>query len=285
MSRVILCAGRRAENPYVMKASGRRIYTVEELCYCLRDELDMLEEDMLDSEMARFLDSELGLPERAQVLQRLIDEKADLKSRLVAVFCSCDFYSRSEIQEFCTQLDELTRMTPLYRHKKFADRYLVAGRETEALKEYVDIIKTGDASELTAAEYGAVLHNMGVIKAHSCNFENAAMLFLEAYERNNRQESLEAYLYALKLSGQNQKYINESMRLIDNRDMIEQLEGKLMDTATHLLESGEYENMETLSILLKQNRIGEFERLAESIISELKATYRAQVKKNNEATV
>lgn len=282
MSRVILCAGRQAVNPYVMKPSGRRIYTVEELCYCLRDELDMLETDMLDNELADFLDNELGFPERAGLLRRLIRDGADMKSRLVTIFCSCDYYTKNEIEGICGELDRLTTMTPLFRRKKFADRYLLAGRYVEAMKEYVDIIKTGDASELTAEEYGSVLHNMGVIKARSCNFDNAAMLFLEAYERNNRAESLQAYLYALKLAGNEQKYINESMRLIDNREMVDHLENRIYDELERLVESGEYENMERLSDLLRQNRIGEFERLADNIIGELKAAYRADARKNIE---
>ena len=96
MSRVILCTGKTARKPYVLKSSGVRVYTIEELCYCLRDQLDMLDEGVIDREMALFIRDELGFAERGDLLEQLILTKSDLKSRLVVIFCTGDYYDEND---------------------------------------------------------------------------------------------------------------------------------------------------------------------------------------------
>ena len=140
MSRVILCSGKRADVPFVMKASGRKVYTVEELCYCLRDELETLDGDTLGRELADFLGRELGLTERAQTLRKLVDEGSELKSRLVVVLCASDLYTAPEINEICEDFEKNLNMTPLLRAKKIADRNLLEGRSKVALSGYRDIL-------------------------------------------------------------------------------------------------------------------------------------------------
>ena len=277
MSRVILCSGKRAENPFVMKASGRKVYTVEELCYCLRDELDTLDGDVLGQELAVFLGKELGLSDRAETLRKLIDGNSDLKSRLVVVLCSSDLYTAPEINDICEEFERNLNMTPLSRAKKIADRHLAEGRIKTALAAYREILSDERIGELGDSELSTIIHNCGVIKMRLGYPEEAASLFLRAYAHSDEKETVRCYLLALKLLGDEERYIKEAMRLFDNGEMLKTLEDEISELLERFEESGGLDGVERLRTLMEENRPGEFDRIAHEQIAELKTSYRADI--------
>ncbi len=280
MSRVILCSGKRAEKPFVMKSSGRKVYTVEELCYCLRDELETLDGDTLNLELADFLGNELGLTDRAATLKELVNEKSDLKSRLVVVLCASDLYTAPEINEICDDFEKNLNMTPLVRAKKIADRHLLEGRNKLALAGYKDILSDDRIGELSDSEISAVMHNCGVIRMRLGYPEEAASLFLRAYAHSDDTETVRSYLLALKLLGDEERYIKEAMRLFDSGDIVKELEEDVRTVLERFEESGGLDCVERLKALAEDNRPGEFDRLTHEIIVELKASYRADLSNN-----
>ncbi|MCR5432138.1 MAG: hypothetical protein K6E95_06235 [Lachnospiraceae bacterium] len=261
----------------MMKNSGRKIYTVEELCYCLRDELDSLDGDILGPELAVFLGKELGLSNRSETLRKLLDENSDLKSRLVVVLCSSDLYTANEINEICEEFDKNLNMTPLVRAKKIADRQLSEGRIKSALNAYKDIISDERAGELSEEEISAIYHNCGVIQMRLGYPEEAASMFLKAYAHFDDRFIVRNYLLALRLIGDEDRYIKEAMRLFDSGDMLKELEDEIQTTLERFEETGGLESVERLRMLTEDNRPGEFDRVAHEIISELKTAYRNDV--------
>ena len=207
MSKVILCSGRTAETPYVLKTSGVRIYTIEELCYCLAGSLDMLDESVIDREMALFIKNDLGFEERGALLEEMVLTKADLKSRLVVIFCTGDYFDRAEIQRLCEDLDELAKMSRIERLKRRADRFMKDGNVRKAAAEYRKILADRDCAGLSQTEYGNILHNIGVADIRARLYSRAADDFREAYERNEDPESLKCYLYSLKLGHNDKMYV------------------------------------------------------------------------------
>ena len=276
MSRVILCAGKTAKEPYVLKTSGVRVYTIEELCYCLVRSLDLLDESVIDREMALFIKNDLGFEERGTLLEEMVLTKADLKSRLVVIFCTGDYFDREEITKICDDLDELARMSRIERLKRRADRFMADGNVRKAASEYRKILADRDCSNLSQNEYGNILHNIGVADIRARLYSRAADDFREAYERNENPESLKCYLYSLKLGHNEKMYVSEAMRLLDSSDFIRQVEDELENANEKASGSGEYEQIDRLKILYQQGRTREFEKLSEDMISTLKARYRAQ---------
>ena len=275
MSRVILCTGKTARKPYVLKSSGVRVYTIEELCYCLRTGLDLLDESVIDHEMALFIKNELGFEERGALLEEMVLTKADLKSRLVVIFCTGDYFDRDEITKICEELDELSKMSRIGRLKRRADRFMADGNIRKAAAEYRKLLADRESSDLTQHEYGNVLHNIGIADIRTRMYTRAAEDFREAYERNENIESLKCYLYALKLGHNDKMFVSEAMRLLDSSDLVRKIEEELDDASEKAAGSGEYEQIDRLKILYQQGRSREFERLSDDIISTLKARYRA----------
>lgn len=277
MGKVILCAGRKAATPYMLKTSGVNIFTIEELCYCLRTQLDMLDESVIDREMALFISDQLGLTERGKLLEQLVLTKAELKSRLVVIFCSCDYYDEQEINSICRELDELAVMSEAGRRKRRADKYMAEGYLRDALREYRSIITSGSAGELSPVEYGNILHNIGVIDVRSARYDEAAQMFREAYERNESGESLRSYFFALKLGHRDREYMDEAMRLLDNGDLLQSIEMELENINDRLELAGELDQVDRLKVLYQQGRTSEFDRLADEMIMVMKANYRRAV--------
>lgn len=275
MSRVILCSGKKANKPYILKSSGIAVYTAEELCYCLRDQLDMLDESVIDRDMAMFIEHELGLPDRGKLLEELIATHSDLESRLVAIFCSCDYYNEAEIRSICEELRSISVMSALDRQKRRADRYLKNGCYSAALREYRNIISSPEAGSMSPEAYGAVLHNLGVLRAGEGRLDEAAEFFREAYERNRRNESLKSYLFALKLAHRDDTFMTEAMRILDSGDLVNRLENEYSIHCDNLAQSGDMDDINRLKTLLHDGRAIEFDRLANEIIEGLKRSYRA----------
>ena len=275
MSRVILCAGKKAQKPYTVKASGVRVYTIEELCYCLKKDLDLLDESMIDRELALFIRDELGFEERGKLLEEMVLTRADLKSRLVVIFCTGDYFDRDEITAICSELDELSGLSKAALKKRRADRYMEAGNINEAVAEYRGILSDPDSSAFSQVEYGNILHNIGIGDIRKRDFARAAEDFREAYERNENTESLKCYLYALKLGHNDEMYVSEAMRLLDSSELLRTIEEELENAGEKAACSSEYEYIDRLRVLYNQGRTNEFERLADDIISTMKARYRS----------
>ncbi len=277
MGKVILCSGARAQRPYVLKTSGVRIFTIEELCYCLRAQLDMLDEGIIDREMAMFIRDELKFRERGNLLEQLILTKADLKSRLVVIFCTGDFFDEAEIKNICNELDELSGMSAVGRRKRRADKYMSEGYYRDALEEYRSILDSADRNSLLPEEYGNIMHNVGVIYIRSARYDVAANMFLAAYERNESEESLKSYFYALKLGHRDKEYMSEAMRLMDNGDLLSNLEKEMANAGDRIELTGELDLIDRLKVLYQQGRTTEFDRLADELIGGLKSGYRAAI--------
>ncbi len=277
MSKVILCAGKKAKRPYTLKTSGVNVYTIEELCYCLRAQLDMLDEGMIDREMALFIRDELGFTERGELLEQLVLTKADLKSRLVVIMCTGDFYDEAEIRRICDELDELAVMSAAGRRKRRADRYMQGGYYKDALKEYRGIISSTEGGTLSAREYGNIMHNIGVINVRSARYDVAAEMFLEAYERNESRDSLKCYFYALKLGHRENEYLKEAARLLDNGELLKKIEEDIENATSRIETAGEFGQLDRLKVLYQQGRTSEFDRLADEMITVLKSGYRSAV--------
>lgn len=274
MGKVILCTGKKATEPFLIHSIGASVETIEELCYCLRQNLDMLDVNAIDRDMAVFIRDSLNLPERGKLLEQLILQRASMKDRLVAIFCSCDFYDEQEIRVACLEMDEIARMSSAERRKRRADKYMQNECFSEAAAEYRSILSSVTSNELSESAYGDILHNLGVFEIRQGEMEEAIRLFLDAYERNNREASLKAYLSALKLTKNAGRYRSEVQRLVNNVALFNEIENDVNLAEEDFEQSTESGEITRLKVLWQQGRFSEAKRLSSDIIVRLKHMYR-----------
>ena len=209
MSKLILCSGTRTNIPYGFSVTGSRVYSIEELCYYLYHHIDLIEEDIFCEALFDWIDKKLMLPDRAEKLRNLKQQKADVKALITVIMCSADYYTETEIKGMLKILDEYNGMSRFKRSRIKADGFLTQRMYREAAAEYGRLLEGKYEEELAPEEYGDILHNLAVAKLHISGLKEASKYFLQAYERNSREESLKQYLYALKLNGEEEQYLNK----------------------------------------------------------------------------
>ncbi|HKL79722.1 MAG TPA: hypothetical protein VJ888_04720 [Mobilitalea sp.] len=200
MGKMILCSGVRTKRPYVFTTSGNRIYSMDELCFYVSSNIYFIDEEMFTPSLIEWIGTELELRSRAEKLALLKEQNADIKTLLAALLCSADYYTEQEIKSILRMVDELNGMSPIKRSCIRARSYLEIQKYVEAACEYEQILNSKEAANMTPEEYGDILHNLAVVKVHSKGLKEASDIFLQAFERNRREESLRQYLYTVKLS-------------------------------------------------------------------------------------
>ncbi len=199
MGKLILCRGRLTDRPYVLPITGYRIYSIEELCYYIYNNIYFINENLFTDLLIDWIKTELCLPERAKKLKSLQRERADLKSLITVVLCSADYYTEQEIKKLLAAVDEIRSMPLAKRWYKKANSYLLKKQYGQAAMEYERLLISDEAVNLSPKDYGDLLHNLALARLHINGPERASELFLHAYERNQRQESLIQYLYCIWL--------------------------------------------------------------------------------------
>lgn len=242
MGRGILCMGNTAKTPYFLQKPGISVYTVEELCYCIRESTFLMDEGMVCRELADWLREECGLAELADSLYGLLKKKASAGAFLAAILEYTGYYPREEIARVEQFLKTESGLSEHERRKRAAD-YLAGGGKCElALERYRELLC--DMPGLEDAFRAKIYHNMGYVSSRLFLFEQAAVYFETAYRLSGERESLWQFLgtkrmllkeeeYVDLIAGKPQEYYEASMEL---EKLIEQAaeEWKTSDEAAEL---------------------------------------------------
>ena len=70
MGSLILCHRKRARQPYEIARIHMRIYTIEELCYYICNNLYLIDYTMVNRQLCNWIDKELELPKLAESFGR-----------------------------------------------------------------------------------------------------------------------------------------------------------------------------------------------------------------------
>lgn len=207
----ILCKGELAKKPYVIPISEVPVYSLEELCYYIYNNIYTVTEEFFDEQLVIWLREQAKCETLAKKIHVLIQRHNDLRDLVVTLLCSCDYYKEEEIIRLVTVMDKIADLPVHEKNKIKADNYLHAGKYAKSLQEYKKLLYGTMADRFTTEEYGDLLHNQAIALFHVSSFAEAARGFQEAYARNHREESLNQYLYALLLNGQEEEFLKEAV--------------------------------------------------------------------------
>lgn len=204
MGKVILCTGKTANIPYRMKKLGFSIYSVEELCYCIREHTFLMDEEVVCRELAEWLKEECGLAELASTLFGLLRKRAGTADFLTAILEYTAYYPANEIRKISQFLKADSRRDEIEKKKQIGDYLAFHGKYELAMEQYRSLLtECGDDTGTVAG----ILHNMGYVSSRLFLFEQAAKLFLEAYSLSGEPESLIQFLAAKRLALDEKGYV------------------------------------------------------------------------------
>lgn len=199
MAGLILCKSKYSEKPYYISNMAVNVYSVEEICYYIYNNIYIIGMDMFDEGLISYIDKELGESELAKQLEFLINQRAGLSELVLSVLRYVDYYSAEEIARLKDVIERLDVQNVAERLKARADNFLKNKCYTSAIKNYELIVYGKKDKSLSVDFYGNVWHNMGVAYAGLFSFYDAGVAFRTAYELNGREESKKAFYSALCL--------------------------------------------------------------------------------------
>ncbi len=274
MGKFILCAGVLAREPYCFSLTNTNVYSLEELGYYLYHNINAVTMETFDQKFFQWVDMELKRPDLAEKWMDIKNRSQDIKDITVSILCATDYFTKLEIESFIKTVDQINDMPLINRQKLKADMRLRYQDYDQALKGYRAVISSEQAQELSAKDYGNVLHNMAVIHVKMKLFEQAQREFLQAYSLNENEESLREYFYLLKL----QKKEKEFMHGVLDYDLSEEKMLEYTQELDAILEDAEntpqYKKILELPELKKAGKVGDYYYAIDTMIFGWKQKYK-----------
>ena len=283
--RITQSVGRYAENPYTIPQNHLRIWSVEELCYYMCENVHVLEPDLVDRELIRWIDEECELGELAEELQRLCGpvlagrnlteqmRQTCLCRFVTAILDYVCYISHERVQDLERYLKENSNAGDFERNMLRAAYGIRDGRYHQAFEIYMKLLDTDEGRN--EEHQAKICHNLGVLFAYKSDFAQAAQMFGKAYRLSGSLESMRQYLAAQRMHLGQQGFlvfIGEHPELYaDSVVVTEELE----ELEKNFKESEEYARMRELR-QLKESRTGaEYYKRINDLSTEWKDEYRA----------
>lgn len=200
--RVSMCVGEYAKTPYCIADLEIRIYCMEELCYCLRENAFLLDLSLLDECLVDWIGEECGLKELAGELYTMVRKQGSLSAFVILILEYVGLYDRETIREVERVLKEGSGLSSIEKRKSQADYLVRKSKYPLAVQRYDDLLQKWQEEADSGREMpggrvrAAILHNKGVALAGMMEYGAAAECFKVASETDDNTEHYRAYLAA-----------------------------------------------------------------------------------------
>lgn len=231
-----LCEAKRARHPYYIESVGIHIWSVEELCYYMKENVYLLDETILNEELCDWLEDETRLARLASVLRQALERGAAASEFVLPIFQECGYLSEPQYQYFQEELAQV-QIEPRDIRKKMKADYLVNyGMYVRAIEEYEGILRKQAPGRMGIQFYAAVWENMAAAYARLFRFEEAADCLWHSYSILKSRKVYERYLRVLPLYMSEESYRSRLAEIKADRDVAAAMKA---ETAALLAEAQE----------------------------------------------
>lgn len=199
MDGLILSGSIMPEKPYYMANADVYIYSLEELCYYIYNNIYLITSDFPEEGLVRFIDEELREHELSEVLRKYMGSSSSMKNCILTILSYVDYYSSAEVNSLRNIIDTLDNLSICERFKVRGDNFLDSNKCESALKSYLLALDAAKKEKKRDDFTGNIYHNIGVAYGKLLLYSDAAEYFKMAYEKNGNEESFKSYVMAYKL--------------------------------------------------------------------------------------
>lgn len=279
MDKPRLSCGHRATTPYLFEKMMVRVYSPEELCYCIMLDAYLLDESFVSDELARWLGDECGIDELRVKLLAAIRDKCSVDDFARIILSYVGFYSEDIIEETCSVIRDNASLSIYEKNKARADYYLMCGHIRLAISSYNELLETIPEKERRVR--AAIWHNCGFAYARLLKYTEAAKAFFYSYKLVPNDDTLKQFLTALRMYMSDEEYLEYLSGHPEFYEMSQRVETGIRHAYTQFEATEEYRMVTAMKVLREEgsysgNEAPYYVQL-EEITEELKKNYREMI--------
>lgn len=205
MSGYILCQVKKAEKPFYIENISTNIYSIEELCYYLYNNLYLVDSSLISSKLCTWLEEELELPKLAAKLKSYIGREAGLEEVLYPIFKEINYLAYEELKTLNGRIEARKREPEEIREKRKGDALMENRMYVNALRVYQKLLEHG-GKEITGEMRERILHNQGCAYSYLFQMDKALDCFWKAWKEKHSEKALKVYLLAYRSVHSEEEY-------------------------------------------------------------------------------
>lgn len=196
----ILCKTKTAKKPFFIENISTNIYSMEELCYYLYNNLYLIDDTLLNEKLCVWLKDELGLQGLSKKLTALMEQKVSVGEMILPVFKEIYYLSHEQMRIFLAKLSQYEAQPERVRLKMKGDYLFGNEKFRNALNVYKKSLQIPSMDETGSQFEGSVYYNMGCAHARLFEVSEARECLKTAYDMLHSHKVLTGYLTAVYLA-------------------------------------------------------------------------------------
>ena len=197
MSGYILCQVKKAEKPFYIENISTNIYSIEELCYYLYNNLYLVDRSLISNKLCTWLDEELKLPKLAAKLRPFIGKEAGLEEILYPIFKEINYLAYEELRILNGRIERRNKESEEIREKRKGDALMENRMYVNAIRVYQKLLEK-DSREISREMRERILHNQGCAYSYLFQMDKALDCFFAAWKVTQSEKALKIYLLAYR---------------------------------------------------------------------------------------
>ena len=207
MGSLILCHKEKAKQPYEIQRVHIKIYTIEELCYYICNNLYLIDYTLMNRQICEWVRNELRMEKLADEMMDVLVQNGSEEQFVLRILTASNIYSQGEINKVQVLMEQLAGQKDVEKAKFKADTLLEAGEYSAAVLIYQSIVSRKHDDSVSKEFYGKVYACLGTSYGRLFLYEEAAKAYKEAYEICGDADMLRAYLYSCKMGYPPEDYV------------------------------------------------------------------------------
>ena len=275
MERVLLEVGEYAKIPYSFDNLGVRVFSAEELCFVLKENAFLLDRELVDRKLVRWIDEIIKLPRLAQALYPLLNKRTSAGTFAGTILDYVKLYDKETIRNIEERFNQGANLSTYEKLKTRVDYMVKNGRYASSLVEYDSLLAQLPEEEknLTAK----IHHNKGVALCGLFLFDEAANHFKLSYDMIPNVETMIEFLAAKRLSMDEEDYISYAAGFKDCYDETLELEKRMQELAAFWEDTVEKQALEERLSWKKSGNMAKYYLETDRKVQDLKSSYRASI--------
>ena len=226
MSGYILCQVKKAEKPFYIENISTNIYSIEELCYYLYNNLYLVDSSLISNQLCTWLEEELDLPKLAAKLKPFIGKEAGLEEILYPVFKEINYLAYEELRTLNGRIERRNSESEEIREKQKGDALMENRMYVNAIRVYQKLLEK-ESKDVSGEMRERIFHNQGCAYSYLFQMEKAVECFRRAYEGSRSRKALETYLLAVGVTRTPAEYQSVVRRLGVEKEVLQDIKEKL----------------------------------------------------------